>query len=94
MKQSFFMSLLLILGLTAQGNDTDICLQPLINELQELWEHGVDTYDVATKQNFCMCATILWMIDDLHAYANLLGWKTKGQYACPCCNKKSCFYRL
>ena len=41
MKQSFFMLSLLILGPTAPGNDIDIYLQPLIDELQELREHGV-----------------------------------------------------
>ena len=34
MKQSFFMLSLLILGPTAPGNDIDIYLQPLIDELQ------------------------------------------------------------
>ncbi|XP_039138852.1 uncharacterized protein LOC120276193 [Dioscorea cayenensis subsp. rotundata] len=28
---------------------------------------------------------LLWTINDFLAYANLLGWSTKGKYACPCC---------
>ena len=36
MKQQFFMLSLLILGSTAPGNDIDVYLQPLIDELQEL----------------------------------------------------------
>ena len=38
MKQTFFMLSLLIPSLTAHGNDIDIYLQPLIDELNELWE--------------------------------------------------------
>ena len=78
MKQSFFMLSLLIPGPTALGNEIDIYLQPLIDELQELWEHGVTTYDVASKQNFFMHAAILWTISDFFAYENLLGRSTKG----------------
>ena len=89
MKQQFFMLSLLILGPTAPGNDIDVYLQPLIDELQELWEHGVTTYDVASKQNFRMHATLLWTISDFPAYANLSGWSTKGRFACPCCNKET-----
>ena len=94
MKQSFFMLSLLIFGPTAPGNDIDIYLQPLIDELQELWEHGVTTYDVASKQNFLMHAAILWIISDFPVYANLSGWSTKGQFACPSCNKETCSHRL
>ena len=43
---------LLILSLTAIGNDIDIYLQPLIDDLNELWEVGAETYDASTKQNF------------------------------------------
>ena len=82
---------MLIPGPTAHGNDIDIYLQPLINELQELWEHEVTTYDVASKQNFLMHATILWTISD---FANLSGWSTKGQFACPFCNKETCSHLL
>ncbi|RVW77928.1 hypothetical protein CK203_048271 [Vitis vinifera] len=41
MKQTFFMLSLLIPGPTAPGNDIDIYLQPLIDELNDLWEVGV-----------------------------------------------------
>ena len=59
MKQTFFMLSLLIPGPTAPGNDIDIYLQPLIDELNDLWDVGVETYDASTKQIFCMHATIL-----------------------------------
>ena len=94
MKQTFFMLSLLIPGPTAPGNDIDIYLQPLIDELNDLWEVGVETYDASTKQNFCMRAAILWTINDFPAYANLSGWSTKGKFACPICNKDCSSFRL
>ena len=41
------------------GNDIDIYLKPLVNELKELWEKGVETYDAYNKEHFQMRATFL-----------------------------------
>ena len=30
----------------------DIHIQPLIEELKQLWNYGAQTYDVSKKQNF------------------------------------------
>ena len=49
MKQTFFILSLLILGPTTLGNDIDIYLQPLMDELNELWEVGVETYDASKE---------------------------------------------
>lgn len=45
---------MLIPGPTSPGNDIDVLLMPLIVELKELWENGVDTYDVSRKETFKM----------------------------------------
>jgi len=34
--------------------EIDLYLQPLINELKLLWNEGVLTYDISSKQNFTM----------------------------------------
>lgn len=68
----FFLSLL-IPGPHEPGNDIDVYMQPLIDELKELWEVGTSTYDVFSNQTFNMRAAILWTINDLPAYANLSG---------------------
>ncbi|XP_020243472.1 uncharacterized protein LOC109821720 [Asparagus officinalis] len=78
MKESFFMMSLLILGPHAPGNDIDVFLRPLVDELKELWDNGVVTYDASKKQIFRMHAAILWTINDFPAYGNLSGWSTKG----------------
>nr|XP_009608267.1 uncharacterized protein LOC104102290 [Nicotiana tomentosiformis] len=78
----------------APGNDIDVYLEPLVDELQELWYNGVDAYDASRKENFCMRAALLWTINNFPAYAYLSGWSTNGALACPSCNKETPSTRL
>ncbi|KAG8503532.1 hypothetical protein CXB51_001498 [Gossypium anomalum] len=88
-EESSFILSMIIPGEKGPGNDIDIYLQPLIEELKQLWS-GVETYDVLRKENFNLRAALLWTINDFPAYANLSGWSTKGHYACPCCASQTC----
>jgi len=90
MKHPYFIMSLLIPGPQAPGNDIDVYLQPLIEELKELWVSGVNTYDASRKETFSMRCALLWTINDFPAYANLSGWSTKGRFACPCCQGETC----
>ncbi|XP_074347462.1 uncharacterized protein LOC141686321 [Apium graveolens] len=76
----------IIPGPNDPGNNIDVYIQPLITELKELWNVGVETYDSLTDQNFILHASILWTISDFPGYAMLSGWSTKGKLACPICN--------
>ena len=87
MKPEYFMMSLLIPGPKSPGNDIDVYLRPLVDELNELWTDGVQTYDASTKGQFRLHAAVIWTINDFPAYANLSGWSTKGKLACPTCNK-------
>ncbi|KAH1055162.1 hypothetical protein J1N35_033227 [Gossypium stocksii] len=58
MKQSSFILSMIIPGEKSLGNDIDIYLQPLIDELKQLWA-GVETYDVLRKENFYLRAALL-----------------------------------
>ncbi|KAL6570373.1 hypothetical protein OROMI_014887 [Orobanche minor] len=75
----------LIPGPNDPGNNIDVYMQPLVKELKELWDVGVETYDASTNQNFMLHATVLWTISDFPGYAMLSGWSTKGYLACPIC---------
>lgn len=86
MHQSFFMMSLLIDGPKSPGNDIDVYLQPLIDELKDMWINGVDIYDAATNEMFNMRVVVLWTINDFPTCGNLSGWKTKGHVACPHCH--------
>ena len=55
-----------------------------------MWEVGVNTYDASMNRNFNMRAALLWTISDFPALANLSGWSTKGEFACPSCHKDTC----
>ncbi|XP_042974577.1 uncharacterized protein LOC122306207 [Carya illinoinensis] len=85
MKEPYTMLSLLIPGPKSPGNDIDVFLRRLLDELKELWEEGIRTYDAYSKQHFMLHATLLWTINDFPAYANLSGWSTKGKMACPHC---------
>ncbi|WMV19289.1 hypothetical protein MTR67_012674 [Solanum verrucosum] len=87
MKDPLMIMSLLIPGPQAPGKDIDVYLRPLIDELKELWNDGVETFDASTGKCFKMHAAILWTINDFPAYGNLSGWSTKGYMACPTCNK-------
>ena len=47
MKEPFLMMSMLIPGPSAPGRDINVYLQPLVEELTNLWEHGVQTYDAS-----------------------------------------------
>ena len=87
MKMPFFMLSLLIPGLEAPKDKIDVCLWPLIEKLNVLWEVGIETYDASKNHNFMMHAAVLWTISDFPTYVDLFGWSTKGKWACPSCNK-------
>ncbi|KAG7656520.1 Ribonuclease H-like superfamily [Arabidopsis suecica] len=59
----------------------DVFLQPLIEELKELWSTGIDAYDVSLNQNFNLKAVLLWTISDFLAYNMLSGSTTHGKDA-------------
>lgn len=54
-------------------NKIDVYLQSLVDELKLLWDVGVPTYDVSNKQNFQMCAALMWCVSDFPAYDMLFG---------------------
>lgn len=66
-------------------NNIDVYLRPLIEELKDLWGHGLDIYDASKNETFRMHAALLWTINDFPAYAVLSGWSKKGRLACLCC---------
>jgi hypothetical protein len=54
MKQTPFILSLIIPGPSSPGMGIDVYLQPLIEELQELWSVGVRKFDASKKNNFVM----------------------------------------
>nr|KAJ0194332.1 hypothetical protein LSAT_V11C800438730 [Lactuca sativa] len=93
MNDASFMMSLLIPGKDSPEKDIDVYLRPLVDELNVLWENGVETYDSEFRCAFNMRATVIWTINDFPAY-NLSGWSTSGYMTCPICNEDAPSIRL
>ena len=50
MKHKYIMLSMLIFGPKQPGNDIDVYLTPLIEDLKFLWENGVEVYDGYKKE--------------------------------------------
>ncbi|KAL1321193.1 hypothetical protein AAHE18_14G110700 [Arachis hypogaea] len=85
MKDPFLFLTCIIPGKESLKAKIDVYLQPLIDELKELWDEGVLTYDIHSKRNFQLKAALMWTINDFPAYGMLSGWSTGGRLACPVC---------
>ncbi|XP_075489524.1 uncharacterized protein LOC142528366 [Primulina tabacum] len=71
MKKKFIMLTMLISWPKQPGNDIDVYLKVLIEDLQQLWE-GVDgVYDSYRRKFFTLKAVLSWTINDFPAYGNL-----------------------
>lgn len=86
MKSEFLMLALLIPDPSSPGNDIDVYMQPLVRDLKELREFGINTYDASTNQMFKLYVALMFNISDFPTYAMLSGWSTKGMWACPSCH--------
>ncbi|KAL5844117.1 hypothetical protein ACOSQ4_010075 [Xanthoceras sorbifolium] len=89
MKQPCLMLSVLIYGPKGPGNKIDVYLQPLIEELKDLWHEGVLTYDASSNQMFKLYAALLWTINDFPAFGNLSGWSTRNKKTCFCCHQNT-----
>jgi hypothetical protein len=94
MKRKYMMLTLLISGPKQPGNDIDVCLQPLIDDLKILWDGVEGVYDAYRAEYFKLKAVLFWTINDFPAYGNLSGSIVKGYNACPVCCEKTKPHRL
>ncbi|XP_024172237.1 uncharacterized protein LOC112178311 [Rosa chinensis] len=85
LKRKFIMLTMLISGPKQPGNDIDVYLAPLVDDLKTLWDVGVKAYDAYTQETFMLKAILLWTINDFPAYGNLCGCSVKGYKVCPIC---------
>ena len=85
---------MMIAGPRQPGNDIDVYLAPLIEDLSKLWVEGVDVYDGNAHETFKLRAMIFCTINDFPAYGNLSGYSVKGHHACPICEKDTSCIQL
>ena len=87
MKDPYMILSLLILECKAPENKIDVYLRLLVDDLKELWNEGIKTYDASMQHSFKLHAALLKTINDFLAYANLSGRSTKEKLACLICNE-------
>ena len=74
MKHKFIMMSVVIQGPKQPGNDIDVFLRPLVEELQLLWSKlGVHVWDEYKQEHFHMRALLFVTINDWLALSNLSG---------------------
>ncbi|WVZ03365.1 hypothetical protein V8G54_024171 [Vigna mungo] len=71
---------MIIPGKQMPGNSIGVYLQPLVDELCELWNDGVETFDSSLNETFRMRAALMWTIIDFPGLGILSG------LACPTSN--------
>jgi len=94
MKQSNFILSFLIPGKEALGSDMNLYCEPLVNDLLDMIEHGVRTYDASRGEFFQLRAAILWTITDFPGLGYVSGSVTSGEAACPDCHFFTDSFRL
>jgi hypothetical protein len=93
MKYEHMFLCLIIPGPDNHGPQLNVMMQPLIEELKQLWV-GVEAYNYHKKQKFNLGAAYLWSIHDLLPYGIFSGWCVHGNLICPICGKDTDYFRL
>jgi hypothetical protein len=90
MKQKFIMMPVLIQGPKQLGNDVDVYIRPLVDELLLLWKKdGVRVWDENKQENFNLRVLLFVTINDWPTLSNLSGHSNKGYQACTHCLHKT-----
>ena len=85
---------MMIVGPRQPGNNIDVYLTPLIEDLHKLWVDGVDVYDENDGQMFSLHGMIFFIVNDFPSYGNLSKYSVKGHHACPICEQNTSFIQL
>jgi hypothetical protein len=85
---------LLIPGPKAAASDMDVYLEPLIDDMRDMFVDGVRTIDASTGECFQLRAAILCTITDLPGLGHLLSYSVSSKLACPKCHSHLCAVQL
>jgi hypothetical protein len=72
----------------------DVYLEPLINDLLDMYDKGVRTYDASKSEWFDLRAAVLWTITDFPGLGYVSGSVTSGGAACPDCHSETSSFTL
>jgi hypothetical protein len=77
-KRKYLLLTTLISGPKQAGNDINTFLEPLMEDMQKLWEYGVSMWHEYNRQYFNLKVIIFDMINDNPAHLSLIG-QVKGK---------------
>ena len=94
-KESNYMMALLIPGPKSPGKDFDLFMEPLVEELQQLWK-GVLTRDLYSSPpaDFFLHVVIIWCIHDYPTMGTMSRRTTHGYNACVRCDRNPLSYAI
>jgi len=75
-------------------NDIDVYLSPLIEDLNLMWDQGVEVFDRLANETFKLHAMLFFTVNDFPTYGNLSGYSVKGHKACPICEEDTASQQL
>jgi hypothetical protein len=91
-KHRYLLLTMLIFGPKQHGNDIDVFLEPLMEDMKKLWEEGVEMMD-ASLRKFTLKAIIFVIITDYPSLFSL-SRKIKGKTSCVVCIDDTCYTYL
>jgi len=85
---------MMILGPRQPGNDIDVYLSPLIEDLTKLWDEGVLVFDGFRNETFHLRAMLFCTINDFPTYGNLSSYSVKCHHAFPIYKEETSYIQL
>ena len=93
MKSKYIHMCMLIQGPKQPGNDINLYLKLLKDELDTLWE-GVNTWDAVAEEYFPMRAALLCTVHDYLGHGYVAGQVCHGHWGCMRCMDDPTFMQL
>ena len=95
MKRKYIQMSMLIQGPTQPGNDINMYLELLKEELETLWtEEGVDTWHAVAEEYFPLRAALITTVQDYLGYGYISCQVCHGHKACVRCMEETMFLQL
>jgi len=94
MKKKYIMLFMMISGPRQLGNDIDVYLSLLIEDLTKLWDKGVVMFDEYRNEKFKLHVILFCTINYFPTYENLSGYNVKGHHACLICEEDTSYVQL
>ena len=94
MKSSSLMLALIIPGPSYPGKNFHVLMEPVYEELTELFMVGTPTYDASRDEMFQLRVVVLSTVSDCPGLGIFSGYSVNGQFACLACREETCSKRL